>query len=443
MRTVQEETGEATANTYIISMARSAEDLLRVLLLAREAGLVDLAGDPPQSRLDIVPLFETLADLEHAPTIMRDLLADPVWRRQLAARGGRQEVMIGYSDSAKDAGLLPSAWALYRAQEELARLFDEAGICLTLFHGRGGTVSRGGGSPVSRALAALPPRTVGGHIKITEQGEVISQKYGLLPIAERSLEVMLIGTLMHAFEDWRDGLAEGDESRFRAVMDRLSDLALPAYRALVHEDDAVFHFFQQATPVRELAHVHFGSRPVYREKGRESMESIRAIPWTFGWTQVRLMLPAWLGVGTALSAVAAEPEGLAVLQRMARLWPFFDDLLSNVEMVCAKADLEIAEAYARSLGGDMALLERLTAEFHRTVDVVLRIRESDRLLASSPVLQATIALRNPYVDPLSLLQIALLERKRAAREDDPALPRITEALGTTLNGVAQGLRNTG
>ena len=446
IRTIQQESGEATASTYVISMTRSVDDMLRVLLLAREAGLADLAGSTPMSRLDIVPLFETLDDLEGAPAIVKSLLGDEVWRKQLAARGNRQELMIGYSDSAKDAGMLPAAWALYRAQEEFGRIFTEAGVELTLFHGRGGTVGRGGGSPVYRALAALPPGTVRGRIKITEQGEVISQKYGLVPIAERSLEVLISGTLLHEFEDWREALEPGEERRFRETMDELAAIALPIYRKLVHEDDDLFRFFLTASPVKELAHVHFGSRPVYREQGKESMEGIRAIPWSFGWTQNRLMLPAWLGVGTALTKVASDDEGLAVLRRMAASWPFFDDLLGNVEMVCAKADLEIARAYARELDPkQVGLLRGLEEEFKRTVNAVLRIRETDELLSGNQVLQAAIALRNPYVDPLSLLQIALLKRKREGRDpaDSPELERLNEALGTTLNGVAQGLRNTG
>jgi phosphoenolpyruvate carboxylase len=292
----------------------------------------------------------------------------------------------------------------------------------------------------------LPPGTVRGRIKVTEQGEVISQKYGLVPIAERSLEVLISGTLLHEFEDWREALEPGEEQRFRTTMDELAAIALPIYHKLVHEDEDLFRFFLTASPVKELAHVHFGSRPVYREQGKESMEGILAIPWSFGWTQNRLMLPAWLGVGTALTKVASEPDGLAVLRRMARLWPFFDDLVGNVEMVCAKADLEIARAYARELDPtQVGLLRGLEEEFKRTVSAVLRIRETDELLTGNQVLQAAIVLRNPYVDPLSLLQIALLKRKRAGRDaaDSPELERLNEALGTTLNGVAQGLRNTG
>ena len=443
MRRLQHELGEDAVSSYIISMARSAEDLLRVLLLAREAGLVDLSRDPPRSRLDVVPLFETLSDLEGAPRVMAGLFCDPLYRRQLAARGELQEVMLGYSDSAKDAGVLPAAWALYRAQEELAAEAREAGVTLRLFHGRGGTVGRGGGSPVFRALTALPPGTVEGGVKITEQGELISQKFGLASIAERSLEVMLTGALAASFDDWREGLAAGEEQRFREVMERLSSLAVPAFRKLVHEDPRLFEQLLSSTPIQELALVHYGSRPAFRQRGAGSMTGIRAIPWVFGWTQIRLLLPGWLGAGAALDNVARTPGGLDVLRRMAIAWPFFDDLLGKIEMVCAKSDAEIARTYFTVLGGDLALLEQLEAELRRTADALLRIRQTPHLLSRQPWLQSAIGLRNPYVDPLSLLQVSLLRRKRALPGDHPDLPALDRALGTTLNGVAQGMRNTG
>ena len=292
-------------------------------------------------------------------------------------------------------------------------------------------------------MAALPPGTVRGRIKITEQGEIISQQFGLLPIAERSLEVTVAGTLMHTFADWRTALAPGEEARFREVMERLSAAALPVYRTLVHDDPAIFEMLLQTTPVKELAHVQFGSRPVYREGTSQGMESIRAIPWMFGWTQIRLMLPAWLGVGTALERAIAEPGTLDLLRRMAKVWPFFDDFLGKVEMVCAKTDLEIARAYVTHLEGDVGLLDRLAEEFRRTVRAVLAIRNAQDLLTDNEVLRTSIALRNPYVDPLSLLQISLLRRKRELADGAPEAKPLDDAIGTTLNGVAQGLRNTG
>ncbi len=443
IRIIQDETGEAAASTYIVSMAREPADLLRVLLLGREAGLVDLATDPPVSRIDVVPLFETLADLDHAPDVMRALLGDSLYRRQLAARGNRQEVMLGYSDSAKDAGLLSASWALYRAQEALAEVFADTGIELRLFHGRGGGVGRGGGSPVYRALSALPPGTVGGRIKITEQGEIISQQFGLLPVAERSLEVTLSGVLLHGFTDWRTVHDASEVERFRAIVDRLAERSFGFYRALVHEQPELFALFRTATPIAELADARFGSRPAYRPGAASGIDGIRAIPWAFGWTQIRLMLTGWLGVGTALSEVCASESGLRELRHMSRTWPFFDDFLSKVEMVCAKTDVEIARAYVERLGGDSALLDLLDAEYQRTVDAVLRIRETPELIADVPVLQAAIALRNPYVDPLSLLQVVMLGRKRAAEAAGEDHAAIDEVLATTVSGIAQGLRNTG
>ena len=440
---IQAESGMAAASTYIVSMTREPEDLLRVLLLARETGLLDLAADPPQSHLDVVPLFETLDDLDRAPTVMRELLADPVYRRQIAARGNRQEVMLGYSDSAKDAGLLSASWALYRAQEELASLFRDAGVELLLFHGRGGGVGRGGGSPVHRALSALPPETVAGRIKITEQGEIISQQFGLLPVAERTLEVTVSGVLLHGFTDWRHEHDASEVARFREIVDALAQRSYAFYRGLVHEQPDLFTLFRIATPIAELADARFGSRPAYRPGATAGIEGIRAIPWAFGWTQIRLMLTGWLGVGTALAEMCASAAGLRELQHMARTWPFFDDFLAKVEMVCAKTDLEIARAYVERLGGDVTLLAVLEDEFMRTAGSVLRIREATHLIADVPVLQAAIALRNPYVDPLSLLQLALLRRKRALPEHDAERAQVEEILATTLSGIAQGLRNTG
>jgi phosphoenolpyruvate carboxylase len=410
--------------------------------LGREVGLVDLAGDRPESSIDVVPLFETLDDLEYAPKVMRSLLEDPVYKRQLAARGNRQEVMIGYSDSGKDAGILAASWALYVGQEELARLFHEAGVELLLFHGRGGSVGRGGGSPVYRALAALPPGTVDGRIKITEQGEIISQQFGLLPVAERTLEVTLAGVLLQEFSTWPREVSGDEMGSFRDTMRELSDASLGVYRDLVHEHEALFTLFRTATPIDELAEARFGSRPAYRPGSGTGIGGIRAIPWGFGWTQIRLMLTGWLGAGTALEKATSTPEGLERLRRMAAKWPFFDDLLGKIEMVCAKTDLEIARTYVRQLGGDLALLGKLEAEFQRTVDAVLRIRDTQHLLRDTPVLQSAIMLRNPYVDPLSLLQIALMKRKRSLPEGEER-DRVEAVLATTLSGIAQGLRNTG
>ena len=444
MRTIQLEAGADGASTYIVSMTQSADDLLRVLLLAREAGLVDLAADPPRSAVDVVPLFETLDDLTRAPEIMKSLLASDAYRRQLRARGNRQEVMIGYSDSNKDAGILASSWGLYRVQESLASVFEEAGVELQIFHGRGGSVGRGGGSPVYRALAALPPDTIDGTIKITEQGEIISQQFGLIPIAERTLEVTLSGVLLQELTDWRDGVDQSEVAAFRSTMDQLSARSFDIYRKFVHDDPRVFEMFERASPIEELASARFGSRPAYRPGSGSGIESIRAIPWVFGWTQNRLMLPGWLGVGTALSEAAAQKGGLERLQRMAAVWPFFDDLLARIDMVCAKADVEITRAYVERLGADTELLDTLVEEYDRTVALILRIRNVPDLLSDNAVLKTAITLRNPYVDALSVLQIAQLARKRElARRKGTNLEEVEAILATTVSGIAQGLRNTG
>jgi len=440
MRSIQEELGPAAAGTYIVSMTTEPDDLLRVLLFATEAGLCDLTAHPPVSRLDVVPLFETLDDLQRAPAIMRALFEDPVYLRQLAARGQRQEIMIGYSDSGKDAGVLGSSWALYQAQETLAHVCDEAGVTLTLFHGRGGSVGRGGGSPVARALAALPPGTVDGRIKITEQGEIVSQQFGLLPVAERTLEVTLAGVLMQEFP--HDAAVEPG---FVSIMEQLSARSTALYREMVHENAALFAMFEAVTPVQELANARFGSRPSFRPGAKRGIDGIRAIPWTFGWTQIRLMLTGWLGAGAALGELAGTTDGLKTLRDMAKRWPFFDDLLGKIEMVCAKTDLGVARLYVSALGGvdEAKLLERLEEDYEQAVRAILAIRKSDALLSDQQVLQSAIALRNPYVDPLSLIQLSLLKRKRDRREGDAESEAVEAVLATTLSGVAQGLRNTG
>jgi phosphoenolpyruvate carboxylase len=442
MRRVQDEFGARSASTYIISMCKSAEDMLRVLLLAREVGMVDLSSDNPVSRLDVVPLFETQNDLSRAPGIVKSLFEDAVYARQLEARGRHQEVMLGYSDSAKDVGVLAASWELYRAQEALAAVAREHSVELTLFHGRGGTVGRGGGSPVYRALTALPPATVGKHIKITEQGEIIAQKFGLPAIAERSFEVMLAGTLMARLDDFRTKLEPGAEPLFREAMERLSETSRLAYRKLVHDDPRLFQLFLDATPVRELTHVHFGSRPTYRERGAGTIAGIRAIPWNFGWTQIRLMASAWLGAGAALDEATSSPEGLALLQKMAESWPFFDDLVDKLEMVCAKADISIARLYLDRLGAHPEVARLILDDFDKTRRALFAIRKRE-LISGQRFLKGSLELRNPYVDPLSLLQVSLLGRKRNLPETHPDRKLLDQALGTTLNGVAQAMRNTG
>jgi len=338
--------------------------------------------------------------------------------------------------------VLAASWELYRAQEALAAVAREHGVELTLFHGRGGTVGRGGGSPVYRALTALPPATVGKHIKITEQGEIIAQKFGLPALAERSFEVMVVGTLMARLDDFRQGLEPDAEPRFREMMEKLAETSLRAYRKLVHEDPRLFALFLDATPVRELTHVHFGSRPTYRERGVGTIAGIRAIPWNFGWTQIRLMVSAWLGTGAALDEAIQTPGGLALLQKMAESWPFFDDLVDKLEMVCAKADIDIAKLYLERLGAEPEVARLVLEDFDKTHRALYAIRKRE-LIAGQRFLKGSLGLRNPYVDPLSLLQVSLLQRKRTLPEGHPDRALLDQALGTTLNGIAQAMRNTG
>lgn len=442
MRRAQDELGRGAAETFVLSMTQSADDVLRALLLARECGLVDLSSEAPRSRIDIVPLFETGADLERAPATMTALFSSPTYQRQLTARERHQEVMLGYSDSAKDVGVLPAAWLLYRAQWELVRTARDHGVSLSLFHGRGGTVGRGGGSPVYRAIGALPPGSIGSRIKVTEQGEVISQKFGIASIAERSLEVMLSAAIIARMDDFRASLAREEVESFEATMAELASLALPVFRGLVHDTPVLYELLVSATPLEELANVHFGSRPAFRRRGAGSMRGIRAIPWVFGWTQSRFLLPGWLGAGTAFERVMAREGGTRQLRNMALKWPFFDDLLSKMEMVCAKADLNVARLYVEELGGPPAVMSELESEFSRATRAILEIREQRELLEGHRFLATAVHLRNPYIDPLHLLQIAAIKQKRSGLEGGDA-ELASRAIASTINGIAQGMRNTG
>ena len=436
---VQAELGAEAVVTCVISMADSASDLLEVLVLCREAGLVRWEGDTLVSSLRVAPLFETRADLIAAPGILTDLFADPVYAALLAAGGNVQEVMIGYSDSAKDAGLLTASWSLYQAQAAIAAAAADAGVELLLFHGRGGTVSRGGG-PAHRAILAQPPGSVGGRIKLTEQGEVIRFKYGHTELAQRSLELSGSAVLLAAFED-----PPPPPPAWIAAIEELSDRAWRCFRTTVYDDPELFSYLTAVSPLDELAVLPIGSRPAHRPGGGGGIDSLRAIPWVFGWMQSRHVLTGWLGVGTALhDFLAAHPDdGLATLQAMAEGWPFFNTLLRNVEMVCAKADLAIAAHYVRTLHPGAAgerIFGELKAEYDRTVAALTQVLGLDHLLDGSPVLRRSIDLRNPYVDALSFLQVELLRRRRAATTEDPDL---LEAILRSINGVAAGLRNTG
>ncbi len=457
MRRALDEISPGCLRTYIVSMTRTVSDLLAVLVLAKHAGLVECGMRNaecgiesesirnPQSafRIAVAPLFETIEDLRNAPGVLAQLFAHPVYRDLLSAQGNLQEVMIGYSDSSKDGGILTSSWELFKAQERLWEVARAHGVELRLFHGRGGTVGRGGG-PSHEAILAQPPGTVAGRIKITEQGEVISSKYSLPEIAQRSLELnisaVIAASLPHSEKNPRQ-LAQ-----WQAVMEQLSQTAFETYRRVVRETPGFYEYFTQATPVEELQHLRIGSRPAKRKSGSQSIDDLRAIPWVFGWTQSRHLLPGWLAVGTALeSFIQSDPaRHLELLRAMYRDWPFFHSTLSNIEMTLAKADFPIARQYAartpeRGLG--RRLFKLLEAEYQRTCRVVLQITGEKQLLDNAPVLRRSIAVRNPYVDPMSYLQVELLARKRAgkAAEQD----KLLYAILLTINGIAAGMRNTG
>jgi phosphoenolpyruvate carboxylase len=421
--------GEAALGPYIVSMSRSAADALAVLALAR------LAGQRGEIPIDVAPLFETVADLEAAPATLRSLLEDPHYRAHLRARGERQVVMLGYSDSAKDAGMMSSRWALQQAQIQLAALGREAGVRIEFFHGRGGSVSRGGGK-TERAVIAAPRGTVDGFLRVTEQGEVIHRKYGIRALALRNLE-QATGAVLRA--TLRPRPPEPRESRWREAMAAMAQAARTHYRALVHEDAGFADYFRAATPIDLIERLRLGSRPPKRA-GSGGVGSLRAIPWVFAWSLNRAGLTGWYGIGTGL-AHGAERFGLDALAEMARDWPFFTVLIEDVEMVLAKSDLDIFAAYSHLAGDAHAqYFPRIAEEFARTRDLVLRIKGADELLANDRRLRESIRLRNPYVDPISLLQVEALSRWRAAGRGEDALYR---ALVATVNGISAGVQNTG
>ena len=435
--------GPGACDRFIVSMTAGASDVLAPMLLAREAGLVRAArpGAPATSALQFVPLFETLADLEASPRILDSLLRVPVFRECLRGQGDVQEIMLGYSDSNKDVGILTANWVLFQAQRSLWSVAREHGVELMLFHGRGGTVARGGGS-AHFAILAQPGGTVGGRMKLTEQGEMISFKYGLRPVAFRTLE-LTAGAVLEATL----GGGPPDAPEWEKAMEELSAAAGRFYRATIHEDPHLAPFFSRVTPVEELGRLKIGSRPARRTAESTGIADLRAIPWSFGWTQTRYILPGWFGVGHAMETFAAGREDrLASLRRMYAAWPFFRTLVDNVEMTLAKSDLGIAERYLRALDRSedaLRLHRHIAAEHARAVAMVLAVTEQAELLDRNPVLQRSIQVRNPYVDPLSLLQVELLRRARGAAPEDATAEDLQHALLLTIDAIAAGMRNTG
>ena len=414
---------------FVISMARSAADVLTVLILARWAGGAD--------GLPVAPLFETLDDLDRAPTVLAELFNFEAYRAHVASCVGEQTVMIGYSDSNKDGGYLASNWALYRAQERITRVCRDHGVRLTLFHGRGGSVARGGG-PAGRAIRAQPPGTVGGRFRVTEQGEVLASRYAAPDLAHRHLEQVVSAVLLAS----APRSAPEMPGAWRAEMEGMAQRALAAYRALVHDAPGFVDYWRGATPIDEIARLRIGSRPPARRGRALAVADVRAIPWVFSWMQSRFNLPGWYGLGTALAA-----GDLGNLQEMYRQWPFLHALLDNTEMSLLKADMEIAALYS-NLVPDRALADQvfatIRAEYDRTHQAILAITGHPALMAGDPVIQRSVHLRNPYVDPLNYLQVEMLRRLRALPDPDGAgAESIREVLLLTINGIAAGLRNTG
>ena len=427
--------GPASITQYIISKAESVSDMLEVAVMLKEVGLwrASTNGTPSHCAVMPVPLFETIADLEAAPAIMGAYFALPEIGSIVRARG-HQEVMIGYSDSNKDGGYLTSNWGLYQASEALAPVFEHAGITMQLFHGRGGAVGRGGGSAFA-AIRAQPAVSVQGRIRITEQGEVIAAKYGTPDVAATNLEAMTAATLLATMEP--QSLGKTDAARFEGAMQQLSDTAFAAYRELVYDTPGFRTFFRQLTPIQEIAGLKIGSRPASRTKS-DAIEDLRAIPWVFSWSQARVMLPGWYGVGHALAAFKDK----ALLADMAECWPFLQSTLANMEMVLAKSDLDIAERYM-PLVEDESMAQGIFASIRdgwmQAHEGLLTVTRQSRLLENNPALDRSIRLRLPYIEPLNLLQVELLKRHRAGEDD----PKIKEGIELSINAIATALRNSG
>ncbi|MBP0591597.1 phosphoenolpyruvate carboxylase [Paraburkholderia sp. LEh10] len=452
-RVTREKFGARAVRNYIISHTETVSDLVEVMLLQKETGLLQGTlgnpADPARAGLMVIPLFETIPDLRNASHIMRDLIALPGIDAIIEHQGNEQEVMLGYSDSNKDGGFLTSNWELYRAELALVSLFNERNITLRLFHGRGGTVGRGGG-PTYQAILSQPPGTVDGQIRLTEQGEVIASKFGNPEIGRRNLETVIAATLEASLLP--HGNAPAQLPEFEEVMQTLSDAAMASYRALVYETPGFTDYFFSSTPIAEIAELNIGSRPASRklqDPKQRKIEDLRAIPWGFSWGQCRLLLTGWYGFGSAVAGWLDASESnvererrLNLLRKMHKTWPFFSNLLSNMDMVLAKTDLAVASRYA-ALVTDKKLrkhvFERIVAEWERTSNVLAEITGNKERLADNPLLARSIKNRFPYLDPLNHLQVELLKRHRAGDSN----VRVRRGIHLTINGIAAGLRNTG
>ncbi|SON63169.1 Phosphoenolpyruvate carboxylase [Mycobacterium simulans] len=435
--------GPAAVPNYVVSMCRSVSDVLEAAILLKEAGLLDASGTEPYCPVGISPLFETIDDLHNGATILQAMLDLPLYRALVVARGGSQEVMLGYSDSNKDGGYLAANWAVYRAELALAEAARKAGIRLRLFHGRGGTVGRGGG-PSYQAILAQPPGAVNGSLRLTEQGEVIAAKYAEPQMARRNLESLLAATLESTLLDV-EGLGDAAEPAY-AVLEEVAALAQRAYAELVHETPGFVEYFQASTPVSEIGSLNIGSRPASRKPTR-SIADLRAIPWVLAWSQSRVMLPGWYGTGSAFEQwIAAGPESeserVEVLHDLYQRWSFFRSVLSNMAQVLAKSDLGLAACYSELVADESLrhrVFDKIADEHHRTIAMYKRITGDDDLLADNPALARSVFNRFPYLEPLNHLQVELLRRYRSGEDDD----LVQRGILLTMNGLASALRNSG
>lgn len=443
MADMRREIGQDCFSRYVISMTHAASHVMEVMLLAAQSGLAGRIGGRWYCHLGVSPLFETIEDLAHIDTVLRTLLAQPVYRNLLTAFGQRQEVMLGYSDSCKDGGILASAWGLYRAQQQVMAISDSEGIPCRLFHGRGGTIGRGGG-PTHEAILAQPPATVRGQIKFTEQGEVLFYRYNNMETAIYELTMGVTG-LMKASVSLVQPVAP-DQAEALAIMQQLAAIGERDYRQLTEYTPGFLDYFYETTPVTEIGQLNIGSRPSHRKKQDRSKQSVRAIAWVFAWAQSRQTFPAWYGIGSSLESwCAGRPERLQTLQRLYQQWPFFRNLLSNAQMALCKSDIDIALDYA-ALCVDPEVGKRIhgliAAEHQRCVDWILEIAEADSLLADNPELAASLRRRKDYLGPLNFMQAQLLKQVRQAEEQGEQSSAIAPLL-RTINAIAAGMRNTG
>ncbi len=434
--------GSELLGKYIVSMTHGPEDILAPLLLGKWFRIC-LDGDEPEG-LTFVPLFETREDLRNAPDVMGELFNHPAYAPHLAKVNREQTIMIGYSDSNKDAGYVAANWELYQAQETLAEACKAHDVQIMLFHGRGGTIARGGG-PANRAILAQPPGSVNGRVRITEQGEVIDERYGHPAIARRHLEQVVHATLK-ASVDPRHGSVAQPKPEWRTAMDELAQISYRAYRKLIYETPELLEYWQQATPIAEISQMQIGSRPS-RRTAKATFESLRAIPWGFSWMQSRHVVPGWYGVGAALETFAQKPANIQLMQEMYQNWPFFNVVIDNAQVSLAKADMGIAQMYA-SLVENKAIRDQIfgeiKTEFDRSVRWILLVTEQRELLDNDPVLQRSVRQRNPYVDPLNFIQVGLLRKLRHLPEQDSKTGQtMLHAIFLTINGIASGLKNTG